>query len=121
MSVFFISYRDGDRGEQAVMAGSPVGILGKPTSSLMQATLPPERLPAPSLSLCRDDESWIPLGSLPGPSFFALWSNSESLSTQFVMLYVNISHQLPFFVTKVFSPVFKIVFMACCAVFIIIE
>ena len=30
--------------------------------------------------LCRDDESWIPLGSFSGPSFLALCSNSESLA-----------------------------------------
>ena len=37
-------------------------------------------------SVCRDDESWVPLGSFSGPSFLALCGDSESLAPfQFIL------------------------------------
>ena len=50
------------------------------------------------LSSCRDDKSWVPLGSSSGSSFLALRGNSQGLARchfllcldKFVMLYVSI-------------------------------
>ena len=81
------------------------------------------------LSLCRDDASCLPLGSFSGPSFLALCDNSESLAifqfllcldpTRDVVCQQNISIFRASFC--IFSPMFYIVFLACCAFFIIIE
>ena len=41
------------------------------------------------LGLCRDEESWIALGSFSGPSFMASCSKSDSLATLQILLCLN--------------------------------